>query len=66
MIDNCCMQNWEMKFYLKQARTHKYVPVVVEPQTPWALVLRDLAVKNIHNKPGKMVANKVRILLVSY
>lgn len=60
VIDNRCMQNWEMEFYLKLARAHKYIPVVVEPQTPWAMVLRELAVKHGHSKPGKMIPNKVK------
>lgn len=60
VIDNPCVQNWEMKFYLKLAKAHKYIPVVVEPQTPWAMVFTELAVRNINNKYGKIFANKVR------
>lgn len=63
VIDNNNLQHWEMKFYLNLARTHLYIPVVVEPQTPWAMIPSELAVKNVHNISSKVIAAKVRKLI---
>ncbi|KAG0710792.1 NEDD4-binding protein 2-like 1 [Chionoecetes opilio] len=58
VIDNNNLQHWEMKFYLNLARACLYIPVVVEPQTPWAMTPSELAVKNAHEIPMELIANK--------
>ncbi|KAK8391669.1 hypothetical protein O3P69_017294 [Scylla paramamosain] len=60
VIDNTNLKHWEMKFYLNLARTHLYIPVVVEPQTTWAVHPAELAVKNIHNIPEEILSDKIK------
>ena len=62
VIDNTNLQHWEMKFYLNLARNHLYLPVVVEPQTTWAMNPSELAVKNVHNISEEVLTYKVRML----
>ncbi|KAG7155073.1 2',3'-cyclic-nucleotide 3'-phosphodiesterase-like isoform X2 [Homarus americanus] len=60
VIDNTNVRNWEMKYYLDLAKEHHYIPLVMETQTPWAMDSRELALKNSHDIPQKIIAQKVK------
>ncbi|XP_071552930.1 2',3'-cyclic-nucleotide 3'-phosphodiesterase-like isoform X3 [Panulirus ornatus] len=60
VIDNTNVRNWEMKFYLNLAREYCYIPLVLEPQTPWAMNSRELARRNSHNLSEEIVAQKIK------
>lgn len=68
VIDNTNVRNWEMKFYLNLAREQCYIPLVLEPQTPWAMDCSELSFRNAHDLPEKIIAQKVigviQVLLV--
>ncbi|KAK8736144.1 hypothetical protein OTU49_004843 [Cherax quadricarinatus] len=59
IIDNTNVRNWEMKFYLDIAKRHRYIPLVLEPQTPWAMDPCELALRNSHGISEKIIAQKV-------
>ncbi|XP_045582125.2 2',3'-cyclic-nucleotide 3'-phosphodiesterase isoform X1 [Procambarus clarkii] len=59
VIDNTNVRNWEMKFYLDLAKEYLYIPLVLEPQTPWSTDPGELAARNLHDIPEKIIAQKV-------
>lgn len=65
IIDNTNVRNWEMKFYLTLAREYHYVPVIVEPQTPWCRDAYELAQRNSHGVDVSIIEPKVIILVSS-
>ncbi|XP_063590101.1 2',3'-cyclic-nucleotide 3'-phosphodiesterase-like isoform X2 [Penaeus indicus] len=60
IIDNTNVRNWEMKFYLTLAREYHYVPVIVEPQTPWCRDAHELATRNSHGVDESIIEQKVK------
>lgn len=60
IIDNTNVRNWEMKFYLTLAREYHYVPVIVEPQTPWCRDAYELAQRNSHGMDVSIIEPKVK------
>ncbi|XP_042869364.1 2',3'-cyclic-nucleotide 3'-phosphodiesterase-like isoform X2 [Penaeus japonicus] len=60
IIDNTNVRNWEMKFYLHLASEYLYVPVIVEPQTPWCRDAHELAERNSHGVEKSIIEQKVK------
>lgn len=59
VIDNTNVRNWEMAIYLELARDHLYIPVVLEPQTPWAFDPQELFKRNSHGVELEILQQKV-------
>ena len=59
IIDNTNIKLWEMKFYLELAEKFNYVPIQVEPKTPWKKDVAILSKRNKHNVDEKTISIKV-------
>lgn len=70
VIDNTNVRNWEMAIYLELARDYLYIPVVLEPQTPWAFDPHELFKRNNHGVQLEILQQKVSglylILVIKY
>ncbi|XP_064097924.1 LOW QUALITY PROTEIN: uncharacterized protein LOC135209176 [Macrobrachium nipponense] len=62
VIDNTNLQGWEMKPYVQLALQHGYEIDILEPDTPWKFVVKELARKNNHGVPKE----KIREMLERY
>ncbi|XP_063980962.1 uncharacterized protein LOC135164494 [Diachasmimorpha longicaudata] len=51
IIDNTNTQAWEMRPYAAMAVEFGYIVEVLEPDTPWANKIKELAQKNTHGVP---------------
>lgn len=51
IVDNTNVELWEMEPYLKFGVRNGYIIEVMEPTTPWAKKINQLAKKNTHNVP---------------
>ncbi|KAK8752534.1 hypothetical protein OTU49_006029 [Cherax quadricarinatus] len=60
VIDNTNVQNWEAKYYLNLTKKYHYTPLILEPQTPWAMDPKELAERNSHGVPEAVIEQKVR------
>ncbi|KAK3930418.1 NEDD4-binding protein 2-like 1 [Frankliniella fusca] len=61
-IDNTNTELWEMTVYASIAVNHGYAIVILEPDTPWAENLNELAKRNQHGVPK----DKIRQMLERY
>ena len=59
VIDNTCVRRWEMVHYAKLADAHRYVVIVLEPQTPWKHDPAELAKRNKHGVTEEILAQKL-------
>ena len=62
VIDNTNVVRWEMAHYFQLAEKFQqkvYRVVIIEPQTPWALDPRQLALKNSHGVSEEVLRKKV-------
>lgn len=51
IVDNTNVELWEMEPYLRFGVRNGYIIEVMEPTTPWAKKIHQLAKKNTHNVP---------------
>jgi 2',3'-cyclic-nucleotide 3'-phosphodiesterase len=58
-LDNTNVKQSEMEPYIKLAKEHGYVVVLIEPRTPWKLQVRELAAKNVHNVPFTTISRRL-------
>ena len=62
VIDNTNVARWEMAHYFQLAEKSQqkiYRVIIIEPQTPWALDPRQLALKNSHGVSEEVLRKKV-------
>ncbi|XP_071523032.1 2',3'-cyclic-nucleotide 3'-phosphodiesterase-like [Panulirus ornatus] len=60
VIDNTNVQAWESKYYLKLTKEYNYTPLILEPQTPWAMDPKELAERNSHGVSEDILAKKLK------
>lgn len=64
VIDNTNVRMWETSVYRDLAKKHNYTPLILEPQTPWAMDPKELAQKNSHGVSEDILIQKVCPVLV--
>lgn len=60
IIDNTCVSCSECKPYVEMALKYDYKVEFLEPQTPWAFDLDELAKRNIHKVPRHALEGMLR------
>lgn len=58
IVDNTNIEAWEMRPYAAMAVENGYIVEILEPNTPWAQNVNELAKKNTHNVPKSTIRDK--------